>query len=341
MFSTQNNDASWASTGSTPFAAPLNEGYFDQEFLDGFTAGSLAPMTIDGTVYGLRNDLATDVLWYDQSLLDQFGYTLPTTWEEYQELGEKVAQEHPGYIVGTVGDPWAPEVYFWGAGAPMATVTGTDQFAADASDPATVKMAGLLDDLLEAGSVVQDSIFSADFVSRYTGKVLLLPGPIWYSGALFQNPDSLNAPAGTIGAGLPPAWEGEEPLNGNVGGGSWYISQHSKNLDAAKTFLEFVTSADEYQVELAPGLPAHAAAGEKWLERQAASGYFAGDLVQDVTTASTQVWDGWGYPRFSVESVWAKAVTPELAAGTSLESLLPAWQKALENEAQVNGYTVP
>lgn len=340
VFSTQNNDAAWAAVGQTPFAAPLDQGYFDQEFLDGFTPGALDPTTIDGTVYGLRNDLASVVTWYDQSLFDEFGYEVPATWEEYEELGERVAEEHPGYIVGSVGDAWAPEVYFWGAKAPINTVTGTDGFSADMSDPSTVKMAETLDNLIDSGSVVQDSVFDAEFVQKYTGKVLMLPGPIWFSGALFQNADSLDAPEGTIAAGLPLAWEGEEPVTGNVGGGTWFVSQHSTNLEAAKTFLEFVTSADEYQVDLAPGLPAYASAADQWLANQARSEYFAGDFAADVSTASGQVWDGWGYPRFSQEAVYAKTVTPELAAGKKFVDLLPDWQTALENEAQVNGYTV-
>lgn len=340
VFSTQNNDAAWASQGEDPFAAPLNKGYVDQSFLDGFTQGALAPVTIDDTVYGLRNDLAPTVTWYDQSLLDQFGYTLPTTWEQYEALGTKVAAEHPGYIVGSVGDAWAPEVYFWGAKTPVNVVTGSDQFSADTSDAKSVAIAKVIDKLIEAGSLVQDSVFSPDFVTKYTGKVLLLPGPVWFSGALFQNKDSLNSAAGTIGAGLPLAWEGDKAVSGNVGGGTWFISSHSKNLAAAKEFLQFVTSSDEYQVNLAPGLPAYTTAADKWLQKQAESNFFAGDFAQNLSTASSSVWDGWGYPKFSQESVWAKTVTPDLAAGKSLVDLLPTWQKALENEAQVNGYTV-
>lgn len=340
VFSTQNNDAAWASQGDSPFAAPLNKGYFDSDFLDGFTPGALNPVTIDDTVYGLRNDLASVVTWYDQSLFDEFGYEVPTTWEEYEALGEKVATEHPGYIVGSVADAWTPEVYFWGAKAPLNVVDGVDKFSADASDEHAVNMATIIDNLLQAGSLIQDSVFSPEFVTNYAGKVLMLPGPIWYSGALFSNPDSLNATPGTIGAGLPLAWDGEDAVTGNVGGGTWFVSSHSKNLEAAKTFLEFVTSSDEYQVALAPGLPAFAAAADKWLANQAESGFFTEDFVADVTTASGQVWDGWGYPRFSQEAVWAKTVTPELAAGGSLVDLLPTWEEAIKNEAQVNGYTV-
>jgi len=64
------------------------------------------------------------------------------------------------------------------------------------------------------------------------------------------------------------------------------------------------------------------------------------DFAQNVTGAAGAIWDGWGYPKFSQESVWAKAVTPKLAGGDSLVDLLPTWEKALKNEAQANGYKV-
>lgn len=340
VFSTQNNDAAWASQGTDPFAAPVDKGLFDKTFLDGFTQGALAPLTVDGTVYGLRNDLAPTVTWYDKALMDQFGYTPPTTWEEYEALGKKVAAEHPGYIVGDIGDSWTPEVYFWGGKAPMNTITGADQFSADASDPKTVAMAKVIDSLNDAGALAQESVFSPEFLQKYTGKVLMLPGPVWFSGALFSNPDSLNAQPGTVAAGLPLAWEGDDAAAGNVGGGTWFISQHSANLEAAKEFLTFVTSDDRYQVDLASGLPAYQAAADKWLAKQAEAGFFGDDFAQNVTAAAATIWDGWGYPKFSQESVWAKTVTPKLAGGDSLVDLLPTWEKALKNEAQANGYKV-
>jgi len=340
VFSTQNNDAAWASQGDDPFAAPLDQGYFDQSFLDGFTEGALAPLTVDGAVYGLRNDIAPTVTWYDESLMEKFGYEVPTTWEEYRELGLKVAEEHPGYIVGGIGDAFAEEIYFWGAKAPLSTVVDANTFSADASDPHATQMAEILDDLLDAGALAQEDVFSPDFVQKHSGKVLMLPGPAWFSGAIFNNPSSLDAKPGTIAVGAPLAWEGEEPAAGNVGGGTWFISQHSENLEAAKTFLEFVTSDERYQVDLAPGLPAYQDAADKWLARQAEDGFFAGDFAAALSSASTQVWDGWGYPRFSQEAVWNKTVTPKLAAGENLVDLLPEWETAIENEAQVNGYTI-
>ena len=213
VFSTQNNDASWASketNGVQAFAAPVNKGWFDQDFLDGFTPGSLDPLTVDGTVYGLRNDLAQSVFWYDQALFDQFGYEIPTTWEEYEQLSDKLAAEHPGYILGSVGDAFLGMlVYYWGAQAPVFQLDG-DTFSSDISAENSQKMTELLDHMVANGTLTKDSVFSSDFVQKYQGKALGMPGPVWFTGALFQNPDSLNVPAGQIGAGAPLHWEGEE-----------------------------------------------------------------------------------------------------------------------------------
>ncbi|MBF4572735.1 extracellular solute-binding protein [Herbiconiux sp. VKM Ac-1786] len=342
VWSTQTNDAAWASQttpGSQPFAAQLDGGLVDSELIDGFTPGSLDPCTVDGKVYCLRNDLAQNVLWYDKTLFDQFGYTLPTTWEEYQELGEKVASEHPGYIIGAAGDAWTPEIYMWASKCQAGDVTAVREITVDTTSEECQRMADLLDTTIANGSVTTESVFSPSFVQKYAGKVLAMPGPVWYSGAIFNSPDSLNVPAGQIGAATPLTWDGEDVVTGNVGGGTWYISSHSANLASAKKFVEFAATSDEYQVELNPGLPAFAAAGEKWVAKQADSGYFAGDLSA-LTDSASLVWSGWGSPTFSQEAVWAKTVTPVITSGGTVSDTLEEWGQAIKDQAQVNGYKV-
>jgi multiple sugar transport system substrate-binding protein len=182
-------------------------------------------------------------------------------------------------------------------------------------------------------------ILDAEFAAKYKDKLVGVPGPVWYTGAIFQG--GLATPAGQIGVAPALKWEGGEVEAGNVGGGQWYASSHSKNLDAVKTFLEFVTSADEFQVDASSGYPAYTSAATKWLDKQAEAKYFVNeDFTTVMTDAATQIWDGWNVTSWSPESAWAKIVIPGIAAGETVESLLPAWQKELENEATVNGYTV-
>ncbi|WP_329189266.1 ABC transporter substrate-binding protein [Actinacidiphila glaucinigra] len=343
VFSSQNNDASWASqksAGKQAFAAVLDKGLVPKETLGNFTPGSLNPCTVEGRVYCLRNDLAQAVLWYDKSLLEQFGYALPTTWEEYQALGEKVAKEHPGYIVGTAGDAWTPEVFMWGSKCQANDVTGPKSVTVKTDSTECKRAASMLDTLRGNGTVPVVSVFTPEFLKKYTGKVLMMPGPAWYAGAIFNNPQSLNVKAGQLGVAAPLPWKGEsQAATGNVGGGTWFVSSHSKNLKAAEKFVEFATTADEYQVDVAPGYPAYAPAAQKWVAKQEASKYYATPL-EPVVTAASQVWDGWGYPTFSQEAIWAKTITPGVTGGKSIVDLLPDWQTAIENQAKVNGYQV-
>ncbi|SEF17662.1 ABC transporter substrate-binding protein [Streptomyces sp. Ag109_O5-10] len=343
VFSSQNNDAAWASQksgGKQAFAAVLDKGLVPKDTLGNFTEGSLNPCTVDGRLYCLRNDLAQAVLWYNKSLLDKFGYAVPTTWEEYQALGEKVAKEHPGYIVGTAGDAWTPEVFMWGSKCQANDVPGPESLTVKTDSTECRRAASLLDTLRDNGTVPAVSVFTPEFLKKYTGKVLMMPGPAWYAGAIFNNPQSLNVPAGQLGVAAPLPWKGESgAVTGNVGGGTWFVSSHSKNLKAAEKFVQFVTTADEYQVDVAPGYPAYAPAAQKWVAKQEASKYYATPL-QPVVTAASQVWDGWGYPMFSQEAIWAKTITPGITGGKSIVDLLPTWQTAIENQAKVNGYKV-
>jgi len=148
----------------------------------------------------------------------------------------------------------------------------------------------------------------------------------------------VNATAGQWGAADPLYWDGEDKVTGNVGGGVWYASSHSKNLDAVKTFLEFIVS--DPSTAGTGGLPAYQAAADTWLADQAASGFFDGDFKSAMSTAASSVWSGWGYPNFSVETAYAKVIVPGLAAGKTVAELADEWQKEMENEAQVAGYTV-
>jgi multiple sugar transport system substrate-binding protein len=138
-----------------------------------------------------------------------------------------------------------------------------------------------------------------------------------------------------------PQWAGDDtPSVGNVGGGTWLLSAHSKNLKAAADFLTWVTTSDDYQAKLAPGYPAYAPAAKNWLAHQSSSGYYANDIAPALQGAAGEVWPGWGYGQFSQEAIWAATVIPQINAGKTIVSQLPAWQSAIANYARADGYQV-
>ncbi|GAA2895902.1 extracellular solute-binding protein [Streptosporangium fragile] len=341
-FSTTFGDVAWASRngaqGKQPYAAPVNRGVIEQSVLDGFAKGALDPCTVDGDVYCVRNDLAQNVLWYNKKLMDDFGYEVPTTWEEYQALGEKVAKEHPGYLVGTAGDPWAPEVYFWASQCPASTLTAPRKVTVDLGSDKCTRMAGLLDTLIAAGSISKDSVFGAGFIKEKADKVLMLPGPSWYGQVLFAS--TFKTPKNQIAAAVPLKFSAD-PTNytGNVGGGVWFISSHSKNLKAAADLVTWVTTSNDYQAT-AGTYPAFKQAATAWLAGQKETGYFAEDVAPAFTEAAGLVWPGWSATQYSQEAIYASTVVPALNEGKTIASMLETWETAIKNKASSLGYTV-
>ncbi len=343
-WSGQVNDASWAAhpqNGVQAFAAALDQGVVPQKWLDGYTPGALDPVTVDGHVYGARDNLAPVVLWYNKTLFDKFGYTVPTTWEEYQALGDKVAAEHPGYILGSIGDPFTAVLTdMWAAQAPIYTVDGKT-FTTDFSDNHTTRMIALLDHMFANKTLTIDGLFTPDWVKNWKDKVLAIPGPTWFTGALFQNKDNLAGQPGEWGAGHALHWAGEPIGTGNVGGGFWYGSSHSANLACVGTYLQYVTSGPQ-SVKLITGLPAYASTASAWLDAQTSSGFWANsDTFKPVVDeAANNIWKGWGATLpFSAEPPWAEIVNPALASGKTIASQVSAWQQRMVNDAQVNGFT--
>jgi ABC-type glycerol-3-phosphate transport system substrate-binding protein len=339
VWSTQNNELSWAVNAG--FTAPLNEGLIPNSVLSNFAQGALNPCTVNGKVYCLRNDLAMAVLWYNAKLMKQWGYQVPSTWPQYEQLGQEVAKQHPGYIVGNAGDTFTPEIYMWASQCQANDITGLRAVTVNVTSSNCTRMASLLDTLIQAGSMSKLGVFSTAFDKNEKGKVLMLPGPAWFGGAVFDSTSGLNTPKGELAIAPMPQWPGTTtPSTGNVGGGTWLLSAHSAHLSAAVDFLTWVTTADGYQADLAPGYPAYAPAAAKWLANQAKSGYYASDISSVLQQAAGQVWPGWGYGQFSQEAVWAATVTPGITAGKSIVSMLPAWQSAIAQHAQSDGYSV-
>ena len=341
IFSEQVNDPVWMAKKPFEFAAPIKN-LISQDLLSQWPAPSTAQCTVDGVQYCVQDNLAQVVLWVNKKLMDQFGYPVPTTWQQWADLGAKVAKEHPGYIVGNIGDSFGHWIYLWGNQCPLETLQG-GKLLINASDSHCTQMAGLLDPLIKSGAVPPLSVFTPDFAQKYGGandKVLLMPGPAWYSQALFDQ--TLHIPAGQITAAAPLQWGSDTPITtGQVGGGPWIISKHSANLRAAADFVIYATTVfNPTGKDSRPGYPAYAPLADEWLKAQATNPYFAADPTPALKAATTQIWQGWNLVTYPDQPVWSNTVVTQLVAGKSLSSMLAPFGDALAQAAQAAGYAV-
>ena len=335
-------DLTWASAptkpGAIPFAAPLDQNLVPQPTLDNFAKGALSPCQYNGHTYCMRNDIAQVMLWYNKTLMDKWGYQVPTTWQQYQDLGLKVAKEHPGYLVGSVGDTNSQESYLWSSQCPAFQLVKPGTLRVNLQDGNCTRMSNLLDSLISAKAVSTEGFFSQGFAKSSGSKVLMAYGPSWYGQYLFNA--AFKTPVGQISAAAPLTWPGETtPSTGNVGGGTWMVSSHSANLKASTDLVTWLTTSDANQAN-APTYPAYVPAAKTWLANPTNAKYFATDISGVFQQAANEVWTGWSNTKFSDATAWSSVVLPALTAGKSLTATLPAWQTAISDEAKANGYTV-
>lgn len=331
-------DPSWAATGKTPFAAPISD-LLPKETLAKYAPGAHDLCTVNGKVYCLRNDLAQNVLWYNKKLMDEFGYPVPTTWEEWAEIGRKVAKEHPGYLIGEIGSAGSVNTYFWGSRCPMSSVTDDKQLTINLRDPKCTRMASLLDEMLGAGVLGKLPKFDTGFVKNQSSKLLMMPGSSWFGKVVFES--AYKTPAGQIAAATPLKFKDDDKVyTGAGGGGMWFVSSHSKNVKLALDFVQWVTQDPAFTASSGT-YPAYRPAAEGWLAAQQSSGYFASDIGPALTSAADSIWTGWKQSTaFSQEKIYGETIIPAITAGKTITSQLDAWQTAIVNKATSLGYTV-
>lgn len=343
IFSEQANDPVWMA--QKPFEFALNlKGVFPANLLKGWPSPSLAQCTVNGQLVCLQDNLAQEVLYVNKKLMTQFGYSVPKTWQEWAALGAKVAKDHPGYIIGTVGDSYGAWLYLWADKCPISQVVGPKTVRINAGDVHCTRMASLLDPLINSGVVSNESIFTASFATKFGGdtdKILLMPGPVWYAKDIFSG--TLHVPAGEMTAALPLRWNSEPLVTGQVGGGPWIVSRHTKNKAAAIDFVKFATTSLAVKGKvgaLSPGYPSYGPAATVWLKSLNADPYFAAPEGPAFKAAANLVWKGWSMVTYPDQPVWSNAVVTQLVAGKSLSSVLPALGQGLGNNAKAAGYKV-
>ena len=214
----------------------------------------------------------------------------------------------------------------------------------NASDVHCTRMASLLDPLVKSGVVSNESVFTADFATKYGGdndKILLMPGPVWYAKDIFSG--TLHVPAGELTAAMPLRWSNEPLVTGQVGGGPWIVSKHTKNAAAAIDFVQWATTSPAVKSKvgaLSPGYPSYGPAAVKWLTSLNKDPYFAAAEGPAMKAAANLIWKGWSMVTYPDQPVWSNTVVTQLVAGKTLSSLLPAFGDGLAQNAQAAGYKV-
>ena len=325
IFDGQPNDIASLVSPLFEFAQPLND-LVDQEILDGFLETSTCD--VDGEAYCLRNDLAQGVFWYNKPQMEAFGYEVPTTMEEYQALGERVAAEHPGYILGAIGGASIYYDFMWSSGCPTQTFVGENKVDIDLTDERCMRVAALLDPMLANGSISPLSATDPAIAAlARDNKVLIQPAASWYGEFVFKGENSWNLPDGVIAAAEMPAWEGEDTnWSGSGGGGIYVVSRHAQNMDGAVAAAIFAATDIDYQTS-SPTFPAYGPASDAWLAERADDPFYAEDPSEVLKATASQINPDSKPTRYNPTSVLVTTIVSAFQSGNTIESAFPTFQK--------------
>ena len=72
------------------------------ETISEFYPTANAPCEKGDALICLRNDVAHYVLWYNDPLMKELGFDVPTTWEEYETVGNAAAANGSGIVSGAI-----------------------------------------------------------------------------------------------------------------------------------------------------------------------------------------------------------------------------------------------
>jgi multiple sugar transport system substrate-binding protein len=299
----------------------------------------MANCTFGDKVYCVRNDLAQFVLYYNKPLMDKFGYQVPATFEDYQALSDKVAAEHPGYLLGTIGDGWSWLSFFDASSCPSHLVVNDSTIKINMADPNCVRAAKLVDHMIANKTLWNTDYFDATFVQQQNDdKVLMVSMASWawgvFNGTYYKTPNH------QLGVAAPMKWASEDKaVDMAMGGAGWTVSQHTKNPKLATDLIVWLsTNADMWAT--IPNWPAYKPNQAGFQKQVSSNAIFATDPFPAMQAAAALLGPLDVWPRFDLIAPLTQVVKGAYQDGKTMEAVLSQVNDKLSPLAQTEGYNV-
>ncbi|QKW17742.1 carbohydrate ABC transporter substrate-binding protein [Kitasatospora sp. NA04385] len=319
------------------YALPLDDAV-GADVLNKFAKGSTAACTFDGKTYCLPNDLAQTVLYYNTTLFTQFGYTVPKTFDDWLALGNRVAQEHPGYSLGSVNSRYGLNGYYGSSGCEFNASSSPTSVTIDVKSTACTRVNDVVGPLLANKTLSTLDPFDAAYTPVVKeGKLLATISPAWMGeyGIKPNSPDK-----GQWAVAPMPTWPGAATnASGTAGGGIWVVSALSKNRAAAAEFAAGMATDPVVQTA-SPSYPAATEAADAWLAKVAKDDWYAEDPSAVYRDAAGKISPTLGFVRFQVQAEDAFNATVVKSRGQDIGAALTAFGEQLTKAAQSASYTV-
>ncbi|WP_022907430.1 ABC transporter substrate-binding protein [Curtobacterium sp. B18] len=310
---------------------------------DKFAASTWSSVDMDGKIYGLPQDSGPMALFYNKAVFDKYGISVPKTWDEYVAAAKKLHTADPdAYIAADSGDAGFTTSMIAQAGGTPFTTKG-DKVTINLEDAGTKKWTKTWDQLVEQGLLSKTVGWSDDWYKQLgNGQIATLITGAWMPGNLEA---SVADASGDWRVAPMPTYDGGTAQTANNGGSAEAVMRQSKNPALAAGFLKWLNSSKESTGVFmkSGGFPSTTADLESSAFLDEKPEYFGGQQINKVLVdASKSSTNDFTYLPYQVyaNSVYADTVGQSYENGTSLESGLAAWQKALAKYGEDQGFTV-
>jgi multiple sugar transport system substrate-binding protein len=315
-------------------------GFDDLE--DDYSPGPWSSVNVNGGLYGLPQDSGPMAMFYNKTVFDANGLTVPTTWDEYIAAAKTLHEKSPdSYITSDSGDSGFTTSMIWQAGGTPFEADGTT-VSIDLQDEGSQKWADTWDELNKNGLLSQTPGWSDEWYKGLgDGTIATLLTGAWMPGVLES---SVADAAGDWRVAPLPSYDGT-PVTAENGGGGQVVLKQSKNPALAAGFLKWLNNDEEsISVFLASGgFPATTADLESEEFLAAAPEYFGGQKINEILVdASKNVPSGWQYLPYQVyaNSIYGDTVGQSYVNGSDINGGLEEWEKQLIEYGNQQGFTV-
>ena len=238
----------------------------DKIDLDNYYEGIVNLYQSEGKQYAIPKDIDTIALWYNKTIFDEMGVAYPDetwTWNDFADAAAKLTNdEHWGYAIqpGNNQEGFYNTIYSMGG-----SVISEDKKTSGFDDPNTIKAMTLFTDMIAAGSCPDLATVSETAPNELlcAGKVAMSINGSWM---LAGYRDNEYAAANCDVAVLPYTNDPSDRVSIYNGLG-WAAAANGKNLDAAWSLIEHLTSKEGQlkQAELGVTMSAYKGTSDAWV----------------------------------------------------------------------------
>jgi multiple sugar transport system substrate-binding protein len=299
-----------------------------------------------GEIWAIPQDTGPMGLLYRQDIFDQYGITVPKTWDDFAAAARKLHAANPEIYLTNLAQnqPAAWHGLMWQAGAKPYVNASKSDISLNVDDDIAKKLATYWGGLAKDGVIgvepdFTDGWYAALNNGKYATWITAAWGPVFLSG-------SAKATAGKWRAAPLPQWDASKPSSGNWGGSTSAVIKSTKNPIVAAQFAQFINS-DPESAKLFATKQFFFPATEQLLADPGyvgdAPAFYGGQKVNQVfADIGDTVNVSFQWPPFldQVATDWTETVGKSLADKADTVAASAQWQSRITAFAKNQGFTV-